>query len=245
MIAFFGMYDMPHAAPANDRLWAAIRAELGFGPDHIDRSTDSWTAWQSPDLVLAQTCGLPYRARLFDQVHLVGTPDYGLRDCPQGYYYSYIVRRKGETRNMRELARSGTIAFNEPLSQSGWAAPVAYLANLGLRPVETMQTGAHLASARAVLAGHADYAAIDAITYLMWDHADPQVFAGLEAFTRTEPTPGLPFITSRAVDPKPIAAAVTRAISGLSAEDREILMLKGFVKIPEDTYRAIPIPPLP
>jgi len=239
------MYDMPHAAPANDRLWAAIRTELGTGPDHIDRSTDPWSAWQSPDLLLAQTCGLPYRARLFDQVNLVGTPDYGLRDCPRGHYYSYIVRRKGETRNMRELARSGTIAFNEPLSQSGWAAPVAYLAGLGLRPFKTMQTGAHLESARAVLAGHADYAAIDAVTYLMWDHADPQAFAGLEAFTRTEPTPGLPFITSQTTDPKPLAAAVTRAIDGLCAEDRDTLMLKGFVKIPEETYRALPIPPMP
>ncbi|MEP5948833.1 MAG: PhnD/SsuA/transferrin family substrate-binding protein [Tateyamaria sp.] len=236
---------MPHAASAYDRLWAAIRDDLGAGPKNIDRSIDPWTAWQSLDLVLAQTCGLPYRARLFDQVNLVGTPDYGLRDCPKGYYYSYLVRRRGETRNLRDLVHGGTIAFNEPLSQSGWAAPVAYLADLGLGPVETMQTGAHLASARAVLAGHADYAAIDAITYLMWDYAEPQVFADLEAFTRTEPTPGLPFITSRTADPKPIAAAVTRAIDGLSAEDRDILMLKGLAQIPQESYRALPIPPLP
>ena len=108
-----------------------------------------------------------------------------------------------------------------------------------------MQTCAQLSSARAVLAVHADYAAIDAITYLMWDHAEPQVFAGLEAFTRTDPTPGLPFITAHTTDPKPIAAAVTRAIDGLSHEDREVLMLKGFAQIPEKTYRALPIPPLP
>lgn len=245
MIAFLGMYDMPHAAPAYDRLWTSIHDTLGIGPDAIDRSVDPWTAWQSPDLLLAQTCGLPYRARLFDQVNLVGTPDYGLRDCPQGFYYSYIVRRRGEPRNMRDLARTGTIAFNEPLSQSGWAAPVAYLADLGLRPVETLQTGAHLASARAVLDGRADYAAIDAITYLMWDHAEPQVFAGLEAFTRTTPTPGLPFITARTTDPRPIATAVAHAIDHLSQEDRDVLMLKGFAHIPEKTYRALPIPPLP
>ena len=245
MIAFLGMYDMPHAAAAYDRFWAAIRAALGSGPDHIDRLIDPWTAWQSPDLVLAQTCGLPYRARLFDQVQLVGTPDYGLRDCPQGHYFSYIVRRKGETWNLRDLARSGTIAFNEPLSQSGWAAPVAHLANLGLRPTQTLKTGAHLASARAVLEGDADYAAIDAVTYLMWDHADPMRLAGLEAFERTEPTPALPFITSSKSDPKPIAAAVSHAINALSDKDRSILMLKGLVQIPEATYRAIPIPPLP
>jgi hypothetical protein len=38
---------------------------------------------------------------------------------------------------------------------------------------------------------------------------------------------------------------VTRAIDTLDADDRDILMLKGLVQIPEDTYRAIPIPALP
>lgn len=245
MIAAFGMYDMPHAAQAHDRLWSAIRTELGTGPQTLTRSDDLWSIWQSPDLLLAQTCGLPYRARLFDHVALVGTPDYGLRGCPPGHYFSYIVRRRGEPRSLRELARHGTIAFNEPLSQSGWAAPVAHLAHLGLRTGDTMQTGAHLASAHAVLEGRADYAAIDAVTYLMWDWAEPQVFAGLEAFTRTDPTPGLPLITAAQNDPKPIARAVTRAIDGLSPEDREILMLRGLVQIPQATYRAIPIPAMP
>ena len=239
------MYDMPHAAQAHDRFWSAIRAELGTGPESLSRDIDPWEAWQSTGLLLAQTCGLPFRARLYGQVNLVGTPDYGLRDCPQGYYFSYIVRRRGDIRTLRDLARGGTIAFNDPLSQSGWAAPVAHLANLGLRPGDTMQTGAHMASARAVLAGHADYAAIDAITYQMWDRAEPKMLAGLEAFMRTEPTPGLPLITARTRDPKPIPRAVTRAIDTLDAGDRDILMLKGLVQIPEDTYRAIPIPALP
>ena len=87
--------------------------------------------------------------------------------------------------------------------------------------------------------------AIDAITYIMWDHAEPQVFGGLEAFTRTTPTPGLPLITARTQDPKPIARAVTRAIDGLSEDDRETLMLRGEAHIPEETYRALAIPPLP
>ena len=239
------MYDMPHTAQALDRFWYAIRTDLGTGPAELSRGGDPWEDWQSRDLLLAQTCGLPYRARLFGQVSLVGTPDYGLRDCPPGYYHSYILRRVDDPRDLRELARAGTIAFNEPLSQSGWAAPVAHLAKLGLRPGNTMQTGAHLASARAVLNGHADYAAIDAVSYLMWDRAEPRVFSGLEAFTRTEPTPGLPLITARDRDPKPIARAVSHAIDTLSTKDREILMLKGLVQIPDATYRALPIPPGP
>lgn len=245
MIASLGMYDMPHAAGAYDRLWDAIRSELGTGPQTLSREGDMWDHWQSPDLLLSQTCGLPFRARLYGQVSLVGTPNYGLRDCPPGYYYSYIVRQSGDPRSLRDLVRGGTIAFNDPLSQSGWAAPVAHLAQYGLRPGNTMQTGAHRASAQAVLDGHADYAAIDAITYMMWDAGAPQAFSGLEAFVRTTPTPGLPLITARGRDPKPIARAVTRAIDTLSTDDRDTTMLKGLVQIPEATYRALPIPTLP
>jgi len=239
------MYDMPHAAQALDRFWNAIRAGLDTGPERLRRGGDPWEDWQSPDLLLAQTCGLPYRARLFDQVSLVGTPDYGLRDCPPGYYHSHIVRRAGDPRDLRELARAGTIAFNDPLSQSGWAAPVAHLAMQGLRPGKARQTGAHRDSARAVLDGQADYAAIDAVSYLMWDRAEPGVFSGLEVFARTDPTPGLPLITARDRDPKPIAQAVGHAIDALSAPDRDILMIRGLVQIPDATYRAIPIPPGP
>ncbi len=245
MIASLGMYAMPHAAAAYDRLWAAIRANLGDGPAQLDPSDDSWGIWQSPDLLLAQTCGLPYRARLYDQVTLVGTPDYGLRECPAGYYYSYVIRRKGDPRSLRDLGRTGVLAYNDGLSQSGWAAPCAALAALNMRPGATLQTGAHVASMESVLTQDADYAGIDAITYMMWEHAHPDVAQGLETFMRTEPTPGLPLITAKGRDPAPIARAVTLAISKMPQADRDILFLKGLVRIPSETYRALPIPAMP
>lgn len=78
MIAFLGMYDMPDLHAANDRLWTLIRQHLGFGPDTLSRGLDPWEIWQSPDLVLAQTCGMPFRTRLHRDVALIGTPDYGV-----------------------------------------------------------------------------------------------------------------------------------------------------------------------
>ena len=57
MIAFLGMYDMPPLRAANDAFWTAIRAELGYGPEHLTRTDDPWPVWQSPDLLFAQTCG--------------------------------------------------------------------------------------------------------------------------------------------------------------------------------------------
>ena len=68
MIASLPMYDMPHLRGAHDRYWTAIRDALGYGPDALTRGGDPWAEWQSPDLLLGQTCGLPYRARLHDKV---------------------------------------------------------------------------------------------------------------------------------------------------------------------------------
>ncbi|WP_299292400.1 PhnD/SsuA/transferrin family substrate-binding protein [uncultured Tateyamaria sp.] len=245
MIASLGMYDMPHARDAYDRFWDGIRDALGYGPEKLDRTHDSWGIWQSPDLLLAQTCGLPFRARLYGQVTLVGTPDYGLRDCPSGYYYSYIIRRRGDDRDLRSLARSGILAYNDGLSQSGWAAPVAAAGALNLTVPATLETGAHVASIHAVLERRADFAGIDAITYLMWQHANPETARGIETFIRTDPTPGLPLITAKGRDPAPIAHAVRNAIAQMSASDRDILHLKGLARIDADTYRALPIPAMP
>ncbi|MEO0402781.1 MAG: PhnD/SsuA/transferrin family substrate-binding protein [Pseudomonadota bacterium] len=239
------MYDMPHAIDAHDRLWTSIRDALREGPENLDRTTDVWTGWQSEKLLVSQTCGLPFRARLFDAVTLVGTPDYGLRDCPPGYYFSYLIRRRGDRRSLHALAREGAFAYNDGLSQSGWAAPWAQLAQIGLAPGTRVQTGSHIASAMAVANGSADYAGIDAVTYQMWSQIASETAAQLETFLRTDPTPGLPLITAKSRDPEPIARAVTRAIERMPPQDREVLYLKGLVRIPAATYRALKIPQMP
>ena len=52
MIAHLGMYDRPETAAANDRLWTAMRAHLGRGPDALTRDAEVWQVWQSPDLLI-------------------------------------------------------------------------------------------------------------------------------------------------------------------------------------------------
>ena len=243
MIASLGMYDMPHQRGAHDRLWSGIRDALGYGPDQLSRGGDARGEWQSPDLLLAQTCGLPYRARLHDSVTLVGTPHYDLRDCPPGYYFSYLIRRSDDTRPLEILAKQGLMAFNDPLSQSGWAAPLDHLN--GHKPANTMQTHGHVASIEAVRQHEADFAAIDALTYILWADAHPEHSVQIETFDRTNPTPALPYITARDRDPAPIAAAIQTAIDALSHADRQALHLKGLVYIPASAYLALPIPPAP
>lgn len=239
MIVSLGMYDHPSLHAANDRLWAAIRAALGEGPEHLTRDGALMDHWLSPDLLLGQTCGLPYRARLMGRVTRIGTPDYGLPGCPPGYYRSLMMVRKGER---AENAR--VFAFNDGLSHSGWAGPITWLRARGLRPERYVESGAHVASAHAVASGAADICGVDART---WD-----IFAGpeglcdaLEIVGHTAPAPGLPLITAKGRDPAPLRRAVTHAIDTLSAADRALLALHGLAEVTDAEYLAQPSPPAP
>ena len=83
------MYDLPGLGDHTDALWSEIRDQLRArglpAPDSLTRTADPWLDWTAPDLVLSQTCSLPFRAHLSDRVTIVGTPDYGLPDSPPGH----------------------------------------------------------------------------------------------------------------------------------------------------------------
>lgn len=244
MIAFLGMYDRPETADANDRFWDAVHSTLGRGPEKLHRDIDPWVAWTSPELLLAQTCGCPFRTRLYGEVELVGTPDYGLPDCPPGYYRSVFIARKNENASrLKDFDRS-RFAYNDALSQSGWAAPLIHMQDRDMLPGALIETGGHRASAQAVSEGSADFAALDLLSWkLIQEHDD---FATeLCEIELTEPTPGLPFITALKTDPAEIFVALKAAIDSLDTTTRETLHLKDLIHIPTSAYLAVPTPPGP
>jgi len=246
MIAALPMYDRPETAAANDRLWQGVRAGLGYGPETLSRDGDLWSIWQSPDLLLAQTCGYPFRVRLHAHVQLVGTPVLALADCPPGQYCSAIVIRADDPRKSVEAFATARFAYNEALSQSGWAAPQNWAAARGFTFSNPLRTGAHRASAMAVSQGRADIAAIDALT---WDilRSHDRFTDDLRVLTRTDPTPALPYITAQANDPAPLFDALQAAIAGLSQADRTTLGITGLLRLPATDYLAVPnsAPPPP
>jgi ABC-type phosphate/phosphonate transport system substrate-binding protein len=200
--------------------------------------------WLAPDLVLAQTCGYPYRARLHGRVTLIGTPDYGLPGCPPGHYRSVFVARATDLRDL--AAFDGTpIAYNDALSQSGWAAPQNHAALLGLHFPAGPCTGGHAGSALAVAEGRADLAGLDALTWALIREHDPALAARLREVDQTLPTPGLPLIAALGADAEATFVAVAAAIATLPAADRDALHLRGLVRIPAAAYLAIPSPPAP
>ena len=248
MIASLPMYDWAELAPAHDAFWTQIHTTLAQAglpsPEKLDRDLGLWDVWEHPDLVLSQTCGMPYRTRLHGHVQLVGTLDYGLPDAPAGYYYSVLVVRKDETASLSDLTER-RLAFNGQDSQSGWAAPQNYVSRQGACFKHTLHTGAHRESARAVAEGLADIAAIDAVTWRLITRYMPDVAQGLRVIARTDPTPALPLITAPTRDTAPIAAAVATAIAGLPTRTRQALGLRGLTSIPATAYLAVPTPPPP
>lgn len=244
MIAWLGMYDLPAVRDITDRLWAATRAHLGHGPEQLLRVLDPWPVWQSPDLLLAQTCGMPYRTRLHEIVTLVATPDHRLDGCPPGHYRSVLVVRAEDARASAADFDGARFAYNEPLSQSGWAAPMVHLGKIGLRFGAPLRSGGHLASARAVAGGEADMAGIDAVTWELIKTHDP-VAGKLRVLEATEPTPALPYVTAAGRDPAPLRAALAAAIGDLTPDQRAALHLHGLVDISPAQYLAVPTPPAP
>ena len=245
MIASLPMYATPLTAGADARFWGLIRDNLRAqgvnAPDKLMLApADLMAHWRDPRLIFSQTCGLPYRAILKNDVTLIGTPDYGISGCPPGYYCSLVVARADDPRETLADFRLARFAYNDPMSQSGWAA-------LAMDAPEVLQghrlcTGSHRSSVLAVRHGDADFASIDAVT---WRHLKSAAEAtGLKVIHGTPPTPGLPFITMQSATAPALFEATCAAIAALSHQDRQTLHLKGIIALPQDAYER-PLPPTP
>jgi ABC-type phosphate/phosphonate transport system substrate-binding protein len=246
MIASLPMYDRPETVAANDRLWSGVVRVLDregvAAPDRLDRDIGLWEAWTSPDLLLSQTCGLPFRTRLHTTVTLVSTPVYDLADVPPGHYKSVLVARRGDPRRALPDFAGATLACNDLLSQSGWAAPMTEAAAAGIAFGAMRMTGGHRRSADAVAEGSADLAAIDALTWAMIRRWDASATA-LREIGSTTPTPGLPWITASAGVAPLIADALDEALANLPAGDRALLGIAGATRLGPEAYLAVPVPP--
>ncbi|MEM8753866.1 MAG: PhnD/SsuA/transferrin family substrate-binding protein [Pseudomonadota bacterium] len=239
-VAALPMYDWPEVAEATDALWRALRNGLrgaGFdAPEALTRGGDPWKIWRARDLLLAQTCGLPYAARLCGDVSLLGAPSYDLPGVPPGRYRSVVVARVGEGADFA----GRRFAFNARESQSGWAAFAASFGDPARVFGALVETGAHRASIRSVADGRADFAAVDAVSWRLAERHEPAAEA-LAVVAETPPTPGLPLITRRR-DERALAhmrLVIETEVEMLDPAVRAALFLKGFVKMRPEDYAPL------
>jgi ABC-type phosphate/phosphonate transport system substrate-binding protein len=249
--AALSMYNLPELQGANDALWAAIamrlrERKLFDAPDLLTRDVPLEALWTDPDLILAQTCGLPLATRLERRVQVVATPRYRARGCVGVDYRSAIVVRMDHTASSLDDLRAGRCAVNDLTSNSGMnllRAELAPLAKSGAFFRSVVITGGHLASAEAVARDEADVAALDGVTWAHLQRWRPQLAARLRVLSWTVRSPGLPLITSLATSPSQMAGL--RAVLDEVAADpqlreaRDALLLEGFSVVPAEHYRAV------
>jgi len=248
-VASLPMYDLPELRPHTDALWAALaRALEARGvrgvPRALCRDRALPSVWLGEDLLLSQTCGYPLVRALAGRVELVATPRYAVPLCEGAWYRSRVVVPRGaRAASLAELAGS-ICAVNEPDSHSGMNALRAMVAPLaGGAPFfrRVVWTGAHLASLELVARGEADVAAIDCVSFALFERARHDLVAEVREIDVTPPCPGLPIITragSGEVGAMREALADVAADPALAAT-RAALLLDGFEVLPLAVYQRV------
>jgi len=236
------MYDWPEVISSTDAYWTALASafdDVGLRPpDKLARSGEEGSDWHSPHLFFSQTCGLPFRLRLAGGGTLLGTPDYQIADCPPGYYRSALIASKDDQRDLLNAFGGASYGYNALDSQSGHAALKQSCDGFG--GIEEflgagVKTGAHRSSVRAVARGAVEIAAIDAVSWELALRHEPDAQL-VKVIGWSKPTPGLPYIAAKGINPAPYRDAIPKAIASLAPSDRDALLLKGFVAIPQAAY---------
>lgn len=232
-IAALQMYDWPENQAETDAFWTRVRDALATrgvaAPARLSRGAHA-APWADPDLVLAQTCGMPLVTGLCGAALPIARGDYGLPGTGPGTYTSAIVVRRADAG--RDLPRfaGATLALNGWDSQSGRTALADAARRAGMvrgdAPVfgRAVVSGGHRDSARMVAGGQADLAALDAVSWALLQRFEPQTAEQLAVLAWTEPTAGLPFITARpGLAPALVAALAAAAAPGSPGQPTAIL----------------------
>ena len=205
-VATLNMYSWPENAARWEEFWSELGRRLResgiAAPQSMSQSDSPWDLWEHSHLLLGHTCGWPYVSRLQTRVSLIGPFDFGLEECPPGFYRSILISSK--SRGIKRLSASDllddgiTIAVNGTDSQSGFRVFQELLGDDPSKrlPAERLViTGSHRNSIKAVAHDRADVAAIDAVTWKMAQQFEPDVRA-VAAIGASSPVPGLPLISA-------------------------------------------------
>jgi ABC-type phosphate/phosphonate transport system substrate-binding protein len=205
-------------------------------PGQLSQPPDCHAQWQEPDLLLSQACGYPLATQLAGKVQVVGTFAYDVPGVQGIHCRSQLICRAHDSRSALADFSGSTLAFNDTISQSGYNALRALVASSGTAPrpffKSSLHTGAHYRSIEAVRTGQAEMAALDPVSWALWQQAHPGRAAELRVFGQTESYPGLPLITSLHTTPA-LLAALRRALQSLATDSaqaavRAPLRISGF-----------------
>ena len=244
------MYDWPHLRQETDAFWRrwaqALRKRGINAPDSLDRERSPEEILDDPDLLVTQTCGLPYVSGLRDRMQLVATPCYRATGCMGADYRSVLVTRKDAEGGSLAAFAGRVVAINGWQSHSGHTALWAAVHETGgtfpfFRRAHL--SGSHAGSMEAVAGGTADLASIDCVTWAHIAAAGHPAVPALRSIGMTPPASGLPFVTPRRRPPEFVAALRESLEETFAdpvlAEARKMLRLDGVRFLGDQDYEPV------
>jgi len=217
-VAAYTMYGFDWLRADVRAFWSGVAARLKDGgmsavPARLNWQLSEGEQWRAPGLTLAQTCGYPLLKGDTGPVRLVATPTYAAPFCEGATYRSVIVVGAGTEYTSLAQLKGKAAAINKLTSHSGYNAFRRLVADYVVQSMPdvarqkdraggarffagVVTTGSHLASLKAVAAGKADVAAIDAVSYHLISRHEPKLTGAVRILTATLPAPGLPLITA-------------------------------------------------
>lgn len=187
------------------RIMDGLRAQGWTEPMVLaEPGNDPIEFWQSPRMLLSQTCGYPLVTQLRERVEVLARPHYRLPGCDDHSYCSFVVARADA--DIADLAglQGKRLAANSPDSHSGMNALRHLLAPLAAQRLvkgrffdQVRWSGGHANSLAMLQAGQADCAAIDCVTFAYCSEHRPALLHGLRVIARTAQAPSLPWICSK------------------------------------------------
>lgn len=202
--------------------YAAVVEGLGFG--HIDM------------------------AYLGPRTYVIAAHRYGVKAIltqlidGEPFYHSYFIARAGSNLNALEDLRGRTVAFADPSSTSGSLIPKLALIKAGINPdrdLRALHTGAHDATALAVLHGQVEAGAIDSAYFHMLIRQGQLRAEDFKVFWQSEPLFQYPWAVRRDMD-EGLIAQIQRAF--LSVKDPVIFQAfgaSGFTVATDADYEVI------
>lgn len=229
-----GMYDHAGQHAGNDRFWTTIRDHLREGgvsrvPETLTRGVATAAVWGHPRLLFGMICTRPW-ALEHPGLQLLGHPAYAGTGMAGEHCSLIVVRRDDPASGLADL-RGRRVAINDAGSNTGVALlrdAVVPLARHGRFFGDTVTTGGHRASARAVAAEQADVAAIDEVTFAGLSRFEPALTGSLRVLARSAPAATPAFVTAAAT-PIEVVIQLRIAIERAVADAPEELGMTGLV----------------
>jgi ABC-type phosphate/phosphonate transport system substrate-binding protein len=208
MKASLPMYDIAEIRHAHDALWKGFarhfrRHGLRNVPRSLSYDQSVTSLWSDNHLFLSQCCGYDVVHQYKHRLQVLATPWFNVDGCANGDYASTIVVPADSTHNDVIEMAGKVAAINGPESHSGMTALLSLVfPHCQNRKFfsKILVSGGHLQSLALLIAGKADVASVDCVTYELLRRYRPAAIEGTRALGLTYPAPAPPYVTAGTFD---------------------------------------------